>query len=33
MENPSMRGPVENTVKRAAALAERFEGAQKKANP
>jgi len=25
MENPGMRGPVENTAKRAAALAEKFE--------
>jgi hypothetical protein len=30
MENPSMRGPVENTAKRGAAPAERFEGARKK---
>ncbi len=30
MENPSMCGPVENTAKRAAAPAERFEGARKK---
>jgi hypothetical protein len=32
MENPGMRGPVENTVKRAAALAEKFEAARKAAN-
>jgi len=25
-----MRGPIENTAKRAAALAEKFEGARKK---
>ena len=30
MENPGMRGPVENTAKRAAALAEPFEAARKK---
>jgi hypothetical protein len=30
MENPTTRGPIENTAKRAAALAERFEGARKK---
>jgi hypothetical protein len=29
MENPSMRGPIENTSKRAAALAEKFEVARK----
>ena len=29
MENPSLRGPIENTAKRAAALAERFEQARK----
>jgi hypothetical protein len=29
MENPGMRGPVENTAKRAAALAEKFEAARK----
>jgi hypothetical protein len=29
MENPGMRGPIENTAKRAAALAERFERARK----
>jgi hypothetical protein len=28
MENPSMRGPIENTAKRAAALAEKFEAAR-----
>jgi hypothetical protein len=28
MENPGMGGPVENTAKRAAALAEKFEAAQ-----
>jgi hypothetical protein len=27
MENPSMRGPVESTTRRAAALAEKFETA------
>jgi hypothetical protein len=31
MENPGMRGPIENTAKRAAALAEKFEAARKKA--
>jgi len=31
MENPGMRGPVENTAMRAAALAEKFEAARKKA--
>jgi len=31
MENPGMRCPVENTAKRAAAPAERFEKARKKA--
>ena len=30
MENPTTRGPIENTAKRAAALAERFERARKK---
>jgi hypothetical protein len=30
MENPGMRGPIENTAKRAATLAERFEGARKR---
>jgi hypothetical protein len=30
MENPGMRGPVENTAKRAAALAEKFEAARKR---
>jgi hypothetical protein len=29
MENPGMRGPIENTAKRAAALAEKFEAARK----
>lgn len=29
MENPGMRGPIENTAKRAAALAETFERARK----
>jgi predicted phage tail protein len=29
MENPTMRGPIENTAKRAAALAEKFERARK----
>jgi hypothetical protein len=29
MENPSMRTPVENTAKRGAALAEKFEAARK----
>jgi hypothetical protein len=28
MENPGMRGPIENTAKRAAALAEKFEAAR-----
>jgi hypothetical protein len=28
VENPGMRGPIENTAKRAAALAERFETAR-----
>jgi hypothetical protein len=28
MENPGMRGPVENTAQRAAALAEKFEAAR-----
>jgi hypothetical protein len=28
MENPGMRGPVENTARRAAALAEKFERAR-----
>lgn len=31
MENPAMRGPIENTAKRAAALAEKLEGARQKA--
>ena len=30
MKNPSMRGPIENTAKRAAALAEQFESARKR---
>jgi hypothetical protein len=30
MENPSMRGPIENTAKRAAVLAEKFEAARKR---
>jgi hypothetical protein len=30
MENPGMRGPIENTAKRAAALAVKFEGARKR---
>jgi hypothetical protein len=30
MENPTMRGPIESTAKRAAALAEKFEQARKK---
>ena len=30
MENPGMRGPIENSAKRAAALAEKFERARKK---
>jgi hypothetical protein len=29
MENPGMRGPIENTAKRAAALAEKFEAARR----
>jgi hypothetical protein len=28
MENPGMRGPIENTARRAAALAEKFERAR-----
>ena len=28
MENPGMRGPVENTARRAATLAERFEAGE-----
>jgi hypothetical protein len=28
MENPGMRGPIENTARRAAALAEKFEAAR-----
>jgi hypothetical protein len=31
MDNPTLRGPVENTAKRAAALAEKFEAARKRA--
>jgi hypothetical protein len=31
IDNPGMRGPIENTAKRAAALAERFEKARRKA--
>jgi hypothetical protein len=30
MENPTTRGPIEGTAKRAAALAEKFEAARKK---
>jgi hypothetical protein len=30
-ENPGMRAPIENTAKRAAALAEKFEAARKRA--
>jgi hypothetical protein len=30
MENPDIRGPIENTAKRAAALAERFEAARRR---
>jgi hypothetical protein len=30
MENPGMRGPIENTARRFAALAERFEQERKK---
>lgn len=30
MENPTMRGPIETTAKRAAALAEKFEQARRK---
>ena len=30
MENPGMRGPIERTAKRPAALAERFEAARKR---
>jgi hypothetical protein len=29
IENPGMRGPIENTAKRAAVLAEKFERARK----
>jgi hypothetical protein len=29
MENPGMRGPIENTAKRAAGLAEKFEAARR----
>lgn len=29
MENPTTRGPIEGTAKRAAALAEKFEAARK----
>jgi hypothetical protein len=31
MQSPGIRGPIVNAAKRAAALAERFEGARKKA--
>jgi hypothetical protein len=31
MENPTMRGPMENTAKRYAALAEKLEAARKRA--
>ena len=30
MENPGMRGPIENTAKRAAALAKKLEAARKR---
>ncbi len=30
MENPTMRGPIEATAQRAAALAEKFEAARKR---
>jgi hypothetical protein len=30
MENPTTRGPIENTAKRAAALAEKLEAARRK---
>jgi hypothetical protein len=30
MENPGMRGPIANTAKRAAALAEKFEAARRR---
>jgi hypothetical protein len=30
IENPGMRGPSENTAKRAAALAKKFEAARKR---
>ena len=30
MKNPSMRGPIENTAKRATALAKQFESARKR---
>jgi hypothetical protein len=33
LENPSMRGPIENTAKRFAALAERLEAARKQSLP
>lgn len=31
IENPGMRGPIENTARRAAALAGKFERARKRA--
>jgi hypothetical protein len=31
LENPGMRGPIENAAKRYSALAERFEEARKRA--
>jgi hypothetical protein len=31
LENPTIRGPIEGTAKRAAALAEKFEAARKRA--
>jgi hypothetical protein len=31
MENPTMRGPIENTARRLAALAEKFDQARNRA--
>jgi hypothetical protein len=33
IDNPGMRGPIENTAKRAPVLAEKFEAARKEAKP
>jgi hypothetical protein len=33
LENPSMRGPIENTARRFAALAEKLETARKHSRP